>query len=442
MSSPLDPHTAPTNPLSPPERVTSTVLTVDVGLGVHCQHLLTAVPFPDVVTRPLAFAQTLLPAHTLVIQTEPNTQTGHREPLISPDGQTIGALQVRGPALTTSQRATLQGVAQAIMDSVIRAVLSEQLEQALQFTAALADIHALTADTAPPEGTAAAAVRILHRRMRVDWSGLLRLQDGQLHLLAETSAARGDHLSAALREQLTLEPAFTSPWLNRTHVFQDDYTCSDGALATLLTAGVSSAAWLALGDPDGQGPFILLLTRQDEPAVWTDQERQLLVAAARSVGIALERAATMQRLEQQARTDALTGLGNRRALDEQLQALEGQALALGVIDLNGMKRVNDERGHASGDDLLRTFARHLQDPGVQAFRLGGDEYALIGPAGETGEKRLLTLTGQAILKTQQRGFAVTAALGTVRVPEEADSLTRALRIADSRMYRDKHTDDR
>ena len=281
--------------------------------------------------------------------------------------------------------------------------------------------------------------------MRVDWSGLLRLQGGELQVLTDHAAARDTHLGAVLRGRLTLEPAFTAPWLTRAHIFQDDYTQVSGAVPSLLTAGVRSAAWLALGDPDGQGPFVLLLTRQDEPAVWTEQERQLLIAAARSVDIALERAATMQHLERQARTDALTGLGNRRALDEQLHALDGQAFTLGVIDLNGMKRVNDERGHASGDDLLRTFARELQAGPTLAFRLGGDEYALIdqgGPGEDDGPGRLRALTERAVAATQARGFPVTAALGTACVPADTRSPTHALRIADTRMYQHKHADDR
>ncbi|MGM9319366.1 GGDEF domain-containing protein [Deinococcus aquaticus] len=407
---------------------------IDDRLDVLCQHVLLETPTADAVHQPLTWAQTLLPDHGLQIVDRKHDQA---EPVTGPSGSTLAFLHAAGPPLTSPQRLILRGAAQAIIDSVTCRVLHDQLAQAMTFAAAMTDIHALSTEQDTPTETAAAAMHVLHRSMRVDWSGLLQLQDGHLTLVTDAATPRGQHLTALLARRLSLGNPDTLP---RTYTFHDDYTCSDGAIDHLLSAGVHSAAWLPLGTPGQQGPFVLLLTRQDEPALWTAQEQHLLIAAARSVSIALDRAATMQHLERLAQTDPLTGLGNRRALDETLQTLEGHAFTLGVIDLNGMKGVNDERGHASGDDLLRTFARHLQHETVRAFRLGGDEYALIDPDDSDG--RLQHLTDDAVAATQAAGFPITAALGTARVPDDTRSPSRALRLADTRMYAHKRDDDR
>lgn len=77
--------------------------------------------------------------------------------------------------------------------------------------------------------------------------------------------------------------------------------------------------------------------------------------------------------------DPLTGLHNRRALDSDLEQSDTQPL-LAVIDIDGLKDLNDELGHAAGDDLLRRFATELTQAaahGDRIYRLGGDEFALL-----------------------------------------------------------------
>src|SRR3954471_358831 len=105
--------------------------------------------------------------------------------------------------------------------------------------------------------------------------------------------------------------------------------------------------------------------------------------------------AQAERLEEARRlafTDALTGLANRRAVDARLDEAvdrhnrDGVVVSLVVCDLNGLKRVNDTRGHAVGDRLLERFGSVLSLcgamlPGALAARLGGDEFCLlaVGP---------------------------------------------------------------
>jgi len=114
---------------------------------------------------------------------------------------------------------------------------------------------------------------------------------------------------------------------------------------------------------------------------------QLLQAIASYATIAIGRAELFSATWRAARLDPLTGLANRRALDERMAQIdwsEGQHTVL-VCDLDGFKSVNDREGHAAGDTLLCSVAAILRTaivgrPGAMAARLGGDEFCILLPA--------------------------------------------------------------
>src|SRR4051812_40815359 len=147
--------------------------------------------------------------------------------------------------------------------------------------------------------------------------------------------------------------------------------------------------------------------------------------------------------QREALTDALTGLGNRRALMNDLRdALEGRAghqrRALILFDLDGFKHYNDSFGHPAGDALLARLGRSLEeavrDHG-RAYRLGGDEFcALIdGAFDENG-----VIDSAAVALTEHgQGFEVAASHGVALLPREADDAAGALQIADQRLYGNK-----
>lgn len=84
-------------------------------------------------------------------------------------------------------------------------------------------------------------------------------------------------------------------------------------------------------------------------------------------------------LERLSETDPLTGLLNRRAIEQQFEQLRTEGFAtLAIIDLDHFKAINDVHGHAVGDEVLRAVANALQaGPGVRAYRLGGEEFVLL-----------------------------------------------------------------
>jgi two-component system, cell cycle response regulator len=148
---------------------------------------------------------------------------------------------------------------------------------------------------------------------------------------------------------------------------------------------------------------------------------------------------------QEALSDELTGLGNRRALMAALDEAarkppeQGRVYLLGLFDLDGFKAYNDSFGHPAGDDLLRRLGTRLQDfiaGKGEAYRLGGDEFCLLAACTVAAVEPLLAGAGAA-LSEHGDGFVVTASQGSALLPTEAREAVTALQLADRRMYANK-----
>jgi diguanylate cyclase (GGDEF)-like protein len=142
---------------------------------------------------------------------------------------------------------------------------------------------------------------------------------------------------------------------------------------------------------------------------------------------------------QEARTDALTGLGNRRALVEALDRVTtdpGPGSTLVLFDLDGFKTYNDTFGHPAGDALLQRLGHKLErvlPDGAEAFRMGGDEFCVLVPAGRVPADEVGRLCSLALAE-EGDGFRITSSFGVVAIPGETVDPAQALGVADERLY--------
>jgi two-component system, cell cycle response regulator len=148
----------------------------------------------------------------------------------------------------------------------------------------------------------------------------------------------------------------------------------------------------------------------------------------------------LSRSHYDALTDTLTGLGNRRRLLEDLADLlasrePGRSRLLLVLDLDGFKAYNDSFGHPAGDVLLARLGRELEaaagESGGTAYRPGGDEFCALIDNRREHRRRVAAAVNEALWAG---GAGVTASIGEVVLPLEADSPERALQLADRRLY--------
>lgn len=159
-----------------------------------------------------------------------------------------------------------------------------------------------------------------------------------------------------------------------------------------------------------------------------------------------------EKLQQQANHDALTGLPNRMFLYAHLRQLmdnakrDGRTLAVGFVDLDQFKPINDSHGHNVGDELLKIVAGRLKaclrgSADIMA-RVGGDEFVLIlyDPLDQqivSGvANRILDSLSQPIFN-EGREFRLTACIGFSLYPHDGQNIETLLKNADTAMYRAK-----
>ncbi len=156
----------------------------------------------------------------------------------------------------------------------------------------------------------------------------------------------------------------------------------------------------------------------------------------------------LKRLELNAVTDPLTGLHNRRLFAETFEKelnrarRYGQPLGLVTLDLHRFKEVNDKHGHPRGDDVLRAAAATLKKAlrtSDSAFRIGGDEFALLLPQTDSPQalalcRRVETVFAE-MLQSLQLSVTVGMDHGVAIFPQDAEQAEQLIRIADERLYR-------
>jgi diguanylate cyclase (GGDEF)-like protein len=159
----------------------------------------------------------------------------------------------------------------------------------------------------------------------------------------------------------------------------------------------------------------------------------------------------LKRLQLNAVTDPLTGLYNRRLFTESFEKelnrarRYGQPLGLVLLDLHRFKEVNDKHGHPRGDEVLRSAANTLRKAlrtSDSAFRIGGDEFALLLPQTDPAQALALSRRVEAVFAESisyfQLNVGVSMDHGVATYPQDGDQADLLIRVADERLYRLKH----
>ncbi len=206
---------------------------------------------------------------------------------------------------------------------------------------------------------------------------------------------------------------------------------------------------VTLGVPivvDGRLEAFLNLDSHSDPEAFTEESVEVATVFAEQVAAILKGAQLRALLAHQATTDALTGVHNRRYMEQRLREelaraeRSGEPASFVLLDVVGLKRVNDTSGHAAGDLMLQEVARHLRSA-IRASdvvcRYGGDEFAVLLPetrpqeAARAVQRVLDALAGHKGVW----GEGIPVSAGVAAFPEDGRTPEALVSTADRRMYR-------
>lgn len=258
-------------------------------------------------------------------------------------------------------------------------------------------------------------------------------------------------------EILYVNPVYEEMWgRDREHLYEDagawleaihpeDRTRVEAALPEQAEGGYEEEYRILC--PDGELRWI-----RDRAYPVRNEDGEVV----RVAGIAedvTERRQLQEALEHQALHDHLTGLPNRTLFSDRLtHALQradraGEEAAVLYLDLNGFKVVNDSRGHAAGDRVLRMLADRLQGAlrdGDTVARLGGDEFGVVleGVSSRAGIEQAVSrirAVFEAPFEVEESSFSLTGSIGVAHSGLDFDEPEELVRLADAAMYRAKRS---
>ena len=191
---------------------------------------------------------------------------------------------------------------------------------------------------------------------------------------------------------------------------------------------------------------------EDQEEKFTDANRQLAMTVAEQIALALANLKLQETLRIQAIRDPITGLYNRRYMEESLvreiqrSARNGKELGVIMLDIDHFKDFNDKYGHAVGDAMLRELGSFLQEKVRQediACKYGGEEFVLILPnAGLeiTEERADIIRRDIKLVQVDVDGKIfenITLSFGVSIFPDHGEIWEHLLRAADVALYRAK-----
>lgn len=264
---------------------------------------------------------------------------------------------------------------------------------------------------------------------------LLTLFEAGLHELAEQAMASGDVVTVSNLEQAAAVIPGLDEALHRRRV------------AALCIAPLRDGAF-----SPATGVVVCLFGRG---RTFHEESRDLQAALARQAAQVLRRVRLQQELEHRALHDELTGLANRKLLEERLEAglsaaaRSGRPLSLVFVDLDGFKTINDELGHRVGDEVLAQVATRLRSvarAGDPVARYGGDEFVVVCENADSEAGAIIAERFRQEIRKPLGGvsprYAVAASIGVATwhavdatsATPDADAMLRA---ADEAMYESK-----
>jgi len=369
-------------------------------------------------------------------------------PLIS-RGCLLGILalgQKKSGRYSSEDFALLQDIASRVAVSMEKEYLREQLSEREKSLSVLNRCCAIMTSSMDIPQVFGGLVAELNKVIDASWAAIAMVENEHLYLLAlsgetDSAAKAGERMplaGTAVEWVVRHQKSLTEPDLSPESPF--------GAGQSYLEPGLRSVVYLPLV---AKGKAIgSLIVGSRRPHAYGQREMALLEDLAAQIAMPIENARLYAEIEEKARIDEITGLLNRRSLDEAMaseisrHSRYGGIFSLIILDLDSFKAFNDNYGHLAGDGLLSRIGSGIRKSirnADRAFRYGGDEFAILLPqtpvdaASQVAER----VRKQVASEVTTGQVPVTASLGLATWPADGTAASEVIAAADAALYQAK-----
>jgi len=291
-------------------------------------------------------------------------------------------------------------------------------------------------------------IKELRKIADIDWSAIVMIKDSDLWLLALFS---GIGSVWKVGERMPIKGT-AAEWVakHKKAIVEPDLSQESRFVTSEshITQGIRSIAYLPL--TTGGRTIGSLVVASRKPNAYSRRQMVLLKELASQIAIPVEHAQLYAQAKDEARVDTLTGLFNRRSFDEVMtietsrHSRYGGTFSLIIADLDSLKTINDTYGHLAGDEALKQIGNVIRKAiriSDQAFRYGGDEFAILLPntsfaaASKVAERVRKQIASEMIVNQTM----VTASLGLAGWPANGKEANEVIAAADAALYQAKQS---
>ncbi len=288
----------------------------------------------------------------------------------------------------------------------------------------------------------------LRKVIDVEWAAIILLDENDLCCVALSSA---DGAAYQVGERMPLDGTGSGWVITQKKIFVESDISQGRYFKTgenFYQRGFKTVVYLPLL-AKGRAVGSLIVTSKQKNA-YSQRHIKLLEQLTSQIALPLENTLLYAKAEKKARVDELTGLLNRRSLDEMIDneisrhSRYGGVFSLAILDLDSFKAYNDTYGHPAGDRLLRQVSDVIKNAirtADRAFRYGGDEFAVLLPQTDIDDGIQVTeRVRESIAGEVDSGdIPVTISIGLASWPDDGISHTDIIAAADATLYRAKRS---
>ncbi|MFC1864672.1 diguanylate cyclase [Chloroflexota bacterium] len=371
-------------------------------------------------------------------------------PLISRD-RLIGILVLgkkQSGGYSLEDFSLLEDIAARVAVSMEKEYLREQLSERKEELSVINRSSVIMASTLDIQGIFDSFIEEIRKVVDVSWAAVALIEDSDLHFLALPSKIDS---AWKVGERVPVKDTDTE-WVvtHKKALVESDLSQKSQFVTaeSYLKQGVRSIASLPLIAKGRAIGSLILASRH--PNAYSRKHIMLLEQVASQIAMPIKNSRLYAEVEKKARIDELTGLLNRRSLDELIaseinrHSRYGGVFSLIILDLDSFKAFNDNYGHPSGDNLLGEIGSFINNAirrTDQAFRYGGDEFAVLLPnasinaANQVAER----IRKQVSSKVIDGNIPVTVSLGLASWPDNGTGANELIAAADAALYHAKRS---